>query len=670
MKTTVKETLDPEVKKVLAKAANTIRHLSIDAIQKANSGHPGLPMGCAELGAYLYGCAMRHNPKNPSWINRDRFILSAGHGSMLLYSCLHLAGFDLSIDDIQDFRQLGSKTPGHPENFLTKGVEATTGPLGQGIAFAVGQALGMKLLGARFNTEDHTIFDNKIISLAGDGCFMEGVSAEASSFAGHLNLNNLIVIYDYNRISLDGPLSDSCSENTKMRYKSYGWSVYEIDGHDLDQIHDVMTEVRSSQKKPTLIIAHTTIGKGSPNKAGTHKVHGSPLGPDEIKLTKEFLGLPEEDFFVPRAVRAFFEQKLDRDTIEESSWKDTFHCWAAANPDLYREFDQMKTKFLPDDFEEQLWNVPLKDPLAGRVASNEILNNLLGPSLPYLYGGSADLSCSDMTMMSSMGVVAPNSFTGRNIKYGVREFAMGAICTGMAQTDFIFPYCGTFLTFSDYMRNTIRLAALMKTPVVYQMTHDSIFLGEDGPTHQPVEHIASLRAIPGLHVIRPADNNEVRMAWMAALTYKGPTLIALSRQKLPEFDCTKLPYSDGMGRGAYIVMKEEGQAEFTFFATGSELSLAIDVASELKKLSKSVRVVSMPCWEIFEAQDENYRNSVVGGDIGKRISIEAGVEMGWHKYVGIDGITIAVEDFGASAPASILAKEYGFTMESILERIL
>ncbi|SCA62369.1 Transketolase [Chlamydiales bacterium SCGC AG-110-M15] len=670
METQQKEALDSEVKKVLEKAANTIRHLSIDAVQKANSGHPGMPMGCAELGAYLYGCGLSHNPKNSSWINRDRFILSAGHGSMFLYSCLHLSGFDLSMDDIKSFRQFGSKTPGHPEDFLTDGVETTSGPLGQGIAFAVGQALGMKILGSRFNTDDHTIFNNKIVALAGDGCFMEGISSEASSFAGHLNLDNLILFYDYNRISLDGPLSDSCSEDTKMRYKSYGWSVREVDGHDLDQIHEVYSDVRAKQKKPTLIIAHTVIGKGSPNKAGTHKVHGAPLGNDEIQLTKESLGLPEEDFYVPRAVRAFFETKLEGDAANENNWKDLFHSWAASNPDLYREFDQMKTKFLPEDIEEKLWNVELKDPSAGRTASNEVLNRLLGPTLPYIYGGSADLSCSDMTMMSSLGVIAPGSFTGRNIKYGVREFAMGAICTGLAQTDFFLPYCGTFLTFSDYMRNTIRLAALMKKQVVYQMTHDSIFVGEDGPTHQPVEHIASLRAIPGLHVMRPADNNEVRMAWMAALAYKGPTLIALSRNKLPEFDGTKVPYEEGVGRGAYIVMKEEGQAEFTFFATGSELSLAMDVASELKKLSKSVRVISMPCWELFENQSERYRESIVGGDLGKRISVEAGVEMGWHKYVGSDGITIAVDGFGASAPAGILAKEYGFTMESILERIL
>ncbi|MFT4551757.1 MAG: transketolase [Chlamydiales bacterium] len=661
--------LDPELKKILGKVANTIRHLSIDAIQKANSGHPGLPMGCAEVGAYLYGFGLRHNPKSPSWANRDRFILSAGHGSMLLYSCLHLSGFDLSLEEIQNFRQLHSKTPGHPENFETPGVETTTGPLGQGYGNAVGQALGLKLLASRFNTEDHKIFDNKVFVLAGDGDIMEGVTSEASSLAGHLHLDNLIVLYDANQISLDGPLSESCSEDTKMRYKSYGWDVYEVDGHNLEAIFAICNEARENQTKPCLIVTHTTIGKGSPNKAGTHKVHGSPLGEEEVSKTKEQLGLSEKDFFVPQAVRAFFDKKLENDSALENQWQELFLKWAEANPDLYHEYERMKDKYLPETLEMDLKNIKMGSPLAGRIASNEVIN-YLSSQLPQLYGGSADLSCSDMTMIKDQGIVAPGLFSGRNIKYGVREFCMATMSIGLAQTKMITPFCGTFLAFSDYMRNAIRLSALMKEQVIYQFTHDSIFLGEDGPTHQPVEHCAALRAIPNLQFIRPADNHEVKMAWIAALQYQGPTAFALSRQKLPDLQGTDVAFSEGVGRGAYIVKKEKEKPDFTLFATGSELSLAFEVTAALENIGKDVRVVSMPCWQIFDNQSDKYKSTVVGGDLGKRVSIEAGVELGWHKYIGMDGIAIAQEGFGASAPAGDLAKEFGFTVESILERIL
>jgi transketolase len=669
METEVKMGLDPETKKVLGKIANTIRHLSMDAVQKANSGHPGLPMGCAEIGAYLYGYALKHNPKNSTWINRDRFILSAGHGSMFLYSCLHLAGFDLSLEEIKNFRQIGSKTPGHPENFLTDGVETTTGPLGQGFGVAVGEALGLKLLNARFNSEKHKIFSSKVFTLAGDGDIMEGISAEASSLAGHLGLNNLIAIYDCNKISLDGPLSESCSEDTKARYKAYGWDVMEVDGHNIEALHLIVQEAREEQKKPVLIMAHTTIGKGSPNKAGTHKVHGSPLGEEEITRTKEALELPDEDFYIPQAVKAFFEKKCEKDAQEENQWQELFNAWGAENPELLGEFNKMQQGWLPDDFEERLKHIEIPSPLAGRVASNHVLNALVS-FLPQIYGGSADLSCSDMTMMKEFGVVSRGSFSGRNIKYGVREFSMATINTGLAHTGMIAPFCGTFLTFSDYMRNAIRLAALMKEQLFYQFTHDSIFLGEDGPTHQPVEHLASLRAIPNLHLIRPADNNEVKMGWVAAFKYKGPTAFALSRQKLPLLEGTDVPYSEGVGRGAYIVKREKEKPDYTLMATGSELALAVDVASELEKLGKHVRVISMPCFAIFEAQPNKYKESILGGDIGKRVSIEAGIEQGWHKYVGLNGCTIAVEGFGESAPAGMLKREYGFTVESILERIL
>ncbi len=661
--------LDPKLKQILAKTANTIRDLAMDATQKADSGHPGLPMGCAEIGAYLYGYALKQNPKHSKWLNRDRFILSAGHGSMLLYACLHLSGYDLSLEDIKRFRQLHSKTPGHPESRETDGVETTTGPLGQGFGNAVGQALGLKLLAERFNTEDYSIFDSKVFVLAGDGDIMEGISSEVSSLSGHLKLDNLIVIYDSNNISLDGPLPESCSEDTKARYKAYGWDVYEIDGHDFDAIHYSISHARENQTKPVLIIARTVIGKGAPNKAGTHKAHGSPLGEEEVKLAKEALGLPQEPFFIPQAVISFFQQKLPQDAKIEEKWRQTFDAWKQQNPERYREFQIMAENQLPHDLEQRLQAIEIKSPVAGRKASQDVLN-VLGDLLPQLYGGSADLSVSDLTYMKKFPYVTPGLFIGRNIKYGVREFGMATMATGLYQTQMILPFIGTFLTFSDYMRNAIRLAALQRSHVIYQFTHDSIFLGEDGPTHQPIEHFAALRAIPHLNVIRPADSHEVKMAWIAALRYQGPTALILSRQNLPDFNETKVPYAAGVGRGAYIVKKETRPPQFTLMATGSELSLAMDVARELEKLGKSVRVISMPCWEIFEAQSEDYKESVMGGDLGQRVSIEAGVDLGWHKYIGRHGIAISMEDFGASAPYRELAREFGFTVEGVLERIL
>ncbi|MBA2727654.1 MAG: transketolase [Parachlamydiaceae bacterium] len=661
--------LEPELKQVLAKTANTIRGLSMDAVQKADSGHPGLPMGCAEIGAYLFGAVLRHNPKNPKWINRDRFILSAGHGSMWLYACLFLSGYNLSLEDIKQFRQLHSKTPGHPESRDTEGVETTTGPLGQGFGNAVGTALGLKVLATRFNTGNHTILDGKVYTLAGDGDIMEGVSSEASSLAGQLQLDNLIAIYDSNNVTLDGPLSDSCSENTRMRYEAYGWEVFEVDGNDLDAVADVFARVRQNQKKPRLIIAHTIIGKGSPHKAGTSKAHGSPLGVDEIHATKVALGIPEEPFYVPQAVTDFFARKLTADNAAEENWKQNFDIWASDNPDLFKEFEIMEHRRLPSSIEADLQNIEIKAPIAGRKASQDVAN-VLADLLPWLVGGSADLSVSDLTMLKKYPIITPGHFNGRNIKFGVREFAMGTMATGIAQTGMLTPFIGTFLTFSDYMRNAIRLCSLMKEHVIYQFTHDSIFLGEDGPTHQPIEHYAALRAIPNLHFIRPGDDNEVKMAWLAALRYEGPTALALSRQNLPNLGLTKVPYSEGMGRGAYILKKESRNPDFTLIGTGSELHLAVDVANELEKLGKSVRVISMPCWEIFENQPQEYRQSVFGGNLGKRVSIEAGVDQGWHKYIGMDGIAICMDTFGASAPAGELAKEFGFTVESILERIL
>jgi len=661
--------MDLELKKELGKVANTIRGLSMDAVQKANSGHPGLPLGCAEFGAYLYGVLMRYNPKNPKWLGRDRFILSAGHGCMLLYSCLHLAGFNLSLDEIKRFRQIHSKTPGHPEFHITEGVEATTGPLGQGVGNAVGQALGLKLLAQKFNGEGFRLFDGKVYCLAGDGCMMEGVASEASSLAGYLALDNLVLIYDSNKICLDGPTAECLSEDTKARYLAYGWDVHEIDGYDLDAMDQLFSHLQKEQTRPAFVVLHTIIGKGSPHKAGTSKAHGAPLGVEEVALTKEALGIPQEEFYIPQSVKMFFENRLPKLAALEQKWKEMLRAWQGAKPDLYKEFMQMVEKKLPEDLEEQLHKIQMKSPLAGRSASQEVLN-VLGDLLPFLYGGSADLSCSDLTMMKKFPLVSRGNFAGRNIKYGVREFAMSTIATGLSETDMILPYIGTFFTFSDYMRNAIRLACLSKVHVIYQFTHDSVFLGEDGPTHQPIEHLAALRAIPRLQLIRPADNWEVKMAWIAALRYRGPTAIVLSRQALPELKETNVPYEQGMGRGAYIARRETSSPQFTLMATGSELALALDVALALEKRGKSVRVVSMPCWEIFEEQSEEYRKSVIGGNLGKRVSIEAGVSFGWNKWIGPEGIAISIETFGESAPHSDLAIEFGFTVDSILGRIL
>ena len=661
--------MDDEIKETLAKTAAAIRQLSIEAVEKANSGHPGLPLGCAELGAYLYGYFLNHNPKDSKWMARDRFVLSAGHGSAWLYSCLHLAGFNLSLDEIKRFRQLHSQTPGHPEYGDTDGVEATTGPLGQGVGNAVGMALGMKILAEKFNTEDFKLFTNKVYCLAGDGCLQEGVSQEASSFAGHLGLDNIVLIHDSNKITLDGPLSQSSSENVPERYRAYGWETHEVDGHDLDALHSLLTDVRETQTKPVFITMRTIIGKGSPNRAGTHKVHGAPLGEEEMKATKKALGLSDEPFYIPQMVVDYFEEKLKSDEHKEEEWNRSFDAWKKAHPDLYSDYQKMQHKALPEDLEEKLTAIDFGESISGRKASQACLE-ILGKELPFLLGGSADLSGSDSTMMKDYPLIEPGNFKGRNIKYGIREFGMATAASGISLTGLLMPYIGTFLTFSDYMRNAIRLASLSHYHVIYQFTHDSVFLGEDGPTHQPIEHYAALRAIPNLHVFRPADAHEVRGAWLSSLTYKGPTAIILSRQNLRVLTETNISYRDGVSRGGYIIHKEKNPCEFCLFATGSEVQLALDVAAELEKRGKSVRVVSMPCWELFEGQPEDYRKSVVGGDLGKRVSIEAGVSMGWERYIGPEGVSICMESFGLSAPQSDLATEFGFTVDSILSRIL
>jgi transketolase len=662
--------MQQEEKQQLEKLATAIRVLSMDAIEKANSGHPGLPLGCAEIGAYLFGKAMRHNPANPDWMGRDRFCLSAGHGSMLLYSCLHLTGYGLPLDELKQFRQLGSMTPGHPEYGQAPGVETTTGPLGQGFANGVGMALANKMTEARFGMENSGLMDGMAVVLSGDGCMMEGITHEAACIAGHLKLDNLVVFYDSNEICLDGPTSECFSEDTAARYRAYGWAVEDIDGNDLDQIDKAFTGARERTDAPTMIIAHTIIGKGSPNKAGTSSAHGAPLGEDEIALAKKALGVEVEPFVIPDEAKAYADKCKETGQAAEAEWNTKLNAWQDANPQQAELWEALAEKKLPEDFDAKVRAIEISANQASRKSSSAVLQEL-HDLVPFLVGGSADLSCSDNTMMKKSGIVSADDFSQRNLKWGVREFAMSAATNGIALQGMMRPFCGTFLTFSDYMRNAIRLAALMQLPTLYQFTHDSIGVGEDGPTHQPVEHVPSLRAIPGLTVIRPADSNEVRAGWSWAISNPdGPVAMILTRQSLPDMDETDVPTADGVGRGGYVIKKESGdKADFCLMASGSEVKLALDTAAMLEEKGKSVRVVSVPSFEIFDAQDKDYRESVMGGKVAQYVSIEMQVDAGWYKYIGRDGIAVCMEDFGTSAPGKDAIKHFGFTAEAICEKI-
>tara|TARA_A100001015_G_C15042856_1_gene741044 strand:+ start:2032 stop:4053 length:2022 start_codon:yes stop_codon:yes gene_type:complete len=663
--------MDSKQEEILKKIANTIRALSIEGVQKANSGHPGLPLGCAELGAYLYGSFMKHNPKNPDWFNRDRMVLSAGHGSMWLYSCMHLAGFEsLPMDQLKKFRQLKSKTPGHPEHLDTKGVEVTTGPLGQGVGNAVGMALGLKMLAHKFNQPGFEIFSNKVFCLAGDGCLMEGVSHEACSLGGHLDLNNLILLYDDNKVTLDGFFSQSSSENVGERFKAYGWEVYDIkDGNDLKQI-DAAFKMIKNQTKPLLIRCHTVIGKGSPNKEGTNSVHGSPLGPEELELTKKNLGLQEKEFFVEDEVLDFFKQRLKKDQDDENEHKKLLVEYQKKHPDLFKELEAMKSQNLSADLKDAIDNIEMGQKESGRKAGQKVLQ-VLADKHPALIGGSADLSTSDCTMLKKYPIVSRGDFAGRNIKYGIREFGMAAMANGLSTLGFFRPFVGTFFCFSDYMKNAVRLAALSNHPVTFVYTHDSICLGEDGPTHQPVEHLSGLRAMPNLHLFRPGDANEVKDSWYWIISHNGPAAIVLTRQDLPTLAQTaSVTFDNGVSKGAYILEKEKGSSiDYTLIATGSELSLALEVSADLQKNGKHVRIVSMPCMELFEEQSQSYKDSVLGGDIGTRVSIEAGSSFGWSRYTGLDGINISIDTFGQSAPIKDVLDYFGFTKEKIIQKI-
>jgi transketolase len=649
----------------LQKIANTIRGLSIDAITAAKSGHPGLPLGCAEISAYLYGKALRYNPNNPNWLNRDRFILSAGHGSMLLYSALHLAGYKVSLDDIKNFRQYQAISAGHPEYREMPGVETTTGPLGQGIATAIGMALGQKIAAAKLEVENTDILDAQFYVLAGDGCLMEGISNEACSLAGHLKLDNLVLIYDSNDICLDGPITDCFTEDVAKRYEALGWAVTKIDGHSFDALDNSINEARNRKGKPSLIIAKTTIGKGS-SAEGTCDAHGKPLSVEDIQKTKAAFGMPANSFYVPAEVKEYFNSHKTELVKVESDWKNKFKAWQQSNPAQAELANNLITNKSIADIETVLANIEMGDKKATRQLSSSAIQEI-AKNIPSILGGSADLSCSDNTFIKGQDFVKSDNYNGQNIKYGVREFAMGAIANGLALHGMFKPFCGTFLTFSDYMRNAIRLAALMKLPVTYQFTHDSIFLGEDGPTHQPVEHVASLRAMPNLTVIRPADANEVKGAWLEAVNSELPVAIILSRHAVTNQATTDM---NKTRKGAYVVKEAKDTAiDLCILATGSELGIAMEVATELESNGKSVRVVSFPSFELFEKQENSYKESVLGSNIKKYCSIEALSSMGWHKYIGKDGIAISVDQFGISAPYKNLCEHFGFTVSQIIKRI-
>lgn len=645
-------------------AVNTIRFLAVDAVQKANSGHPGLPMGAAPMAYVLFQTFMKFNPQAPKWADRDRFVLSAGHGCMLQYALLHLTGYDLSLDDLKQFRQWGSKTPGHPENFETPGVEVTTGPLGQGVGNAVGLAIAEANLAARFNKPGHTVVDHYTYVILGDGCNMEGVASEAASMAGHLKLAKLIMLYDSNSISIDGSTDLAFTENVGKRYEAYGWDVsYVADGDtDLVSIENAIAAAKKVTDKPSLIIVTTTIGYGSPNKAGKESAHGAPLGADEITLTKNALGWPTEPtFYVPDNVLAHFRQAVDKGAAAEAEWNERFAAYEAAYPTEAAEFKRMMAGELPQGWQEAL--APVAELSNSTRKLSEAALNALAPVVPELLGGSADLAHSNMTYMKGLADFQPGSYAGRNFRFGVREHGMGAVLNGMYLHGGLIPYGATFLIFTDYMRAAIRLSALSEAGVIYIMTHDSVALGEDGPTHQPVETIASLRLIPNLTVIRPADAKETVGAYHAALlSRKAPTLLVFTRQGVKNQAGTSI---EGTLKGGYTVI-DAPNPELILIATGSELSLAVDAAAKLAEAGKAVRVVSMPSMELFEAQSQEYRDSVLPPSVTKRIVIEAGVSFGWHKYAGDAGKILSIESFGASAPGNVCLEKFGYTLDNVL----
>lgn len=651
----------------------SIRTLSMDAIEKANSGHPGMPMGAAPMAYTLWTRYMNHNPKNPNWFNRDRFVLSAGHGSMLLYSLLHLSGYDLTMDDIKSFRQWGSRTPGHPEFGHTPGVEATTGPLGQGIAMAVGMAMAERHMAAIYNKDKYEIVNHYTYSICGDGDLMEGVSAEAASLAGHLQLGRLVVLYDSNDISLDGDLSQSFSESVADRFKAYGWQYLRVeDGNDLEAVAKAIEEAKQDLNRPTLIEVKTVIGYGSPNMAGTSDVHGSPLGANELKLTKEaYKWTFEQDFHVSQEVYDNFNQLvIESGQKKEKEWNELFNKYKQEYPELGAQLESAVKNELPEAWDKDIPVYTEGKSLASRASSAEVINGI-AKNLPTFFGGSADLAGSNKTNIKGSPDFLPGSFEGRNIWFGVREFAMGAALNGMALHGGVKVFGGTFFVFSDYLRPAIRLAALMGLPVTYVFTHDSIAVGEDGPTHEPVEQLPALRAMPNLSVIRPADGNETAAAWRLSIeSTNKPTALVLTRQNLPTLPGTDINAYEGVSKGAYVISPAGKEtADALLLASGSEVNLAVEAQKVLLTEGIDVSVVSMPSWDRFEAQSKEYKESVLPKSVKKRLGIEMAASLGWHKYTGDEGEVLAIDQFGASAPEKIVLKEFGFSVDNVVSRV-
>jgi len=653
-------------------AINAIRTLSIDAIEKANSGHPGLPMGAAPMAYTLWTKQLRHNPTNPKWFNRDRFVLSAGHGSMLLYSLLHLGGYNLPMEEIKNFRQWDSLTPGHPEYGHTDGVEATTGPLGQGIAMTVGMAMAERHLAATYNKQGHEIVDHYTFALCGDGDLMEGVASEAISLAGHLQLEKLIVLYDSNDISLDGDLEKSFSENVQKRFESNGWNYIKVqDGNDVEAINNAIEQAKASKGKPTLIEIKTVIGFGSPNKSGKSDSHGSPLGTDEVVLTKAAYSWAHEPFEVPSEVYNTFKAAADvQGVAAEAEWNTKFEAYKAEFPELAQEFVNAMNGELPTDFDAEVPVYEAGKSVATRSSSGDVIN-ALAKKTPSFFGGSADLAGSNKTTIKGAGDFSAENPAGRNIWFGVREFAMGAALNGMALHGGLNVFGGTFFVFSDYVRPAVRLSALMGLPVTYVFTHDSIAVGEDGPTHEPIEHLASLRAMPNLSVIRPADANESAEAWKLAVSSKNvPTVLVLSRQNLPVLANSAELAKDGVAKGAYVVSPAtKATPDAILLATGSEVSLAVEAQKVLLTEGIDASVVSMPSVDRFEQQDAAYKESVLPKAVTKRLAIEMGSSFGWHKYTGFEGDVLAIDKFGASAPGELVMEKYGFTVENVVTKV-
>lgn len=657
-------------------AITTIRTLAIDAIEKANSGHPGMPMGSAPMGYQLFAKTMVHNPDHPTWINRDRFVLSAGHGSMLLYSLLHLSGYDLPMEELKQFRQWGSLTPGHPEFGHTAGVDATTGPLGQGIGMAVGMAMAEAQLAATYNKEQHNVIDHYTYAICGDGDLMEGISSESASLAGHLKLGKLVVLYDSNDISLDGKLNLSFSENVAARFEAYGWQVLRVeDGNDLPAIEKAIAEAQAETGKPTLIEVKTIIGYGSPNKQGKGGhggTHGSPLGSAEAKLTKEYYEwVYEEDFYVPDEVRAHFASVKDRGIAANQEWNEKFAAYKKAYPELASQLEAALSGDLPEGWDAKLPVYSAEDKaVSTRVASGNALNGLAA-GVPQLLGGSADLESSTMTHLKGLPVYTADSYEGRNIYFGVREFGMAAAMNGIALHGGLKIFGGTFFVFTDYLRPAVRLAAIMKLPVTYVLTHDSIAVGEDGPTHEPIEQLASLRIIPGLTVLRPADGNETSAAWAYAVENReNPVALVLTRQNLPILAGTTENVRDNLKRGAYVISDaKNGKPQAQLIATGSEVQLAVKAQAALAEEGIDVRVISMPSWDLFEKQPKEYRDSVILPDVKARLAIEMAQTFGWERYTGDQGDILGITTFGASAPGDTVIKEYGFTVENVVSRV-